>query len=298
MGGVFKEITVPERLVCTERFDQPWYEGDALNTTSFVEQAGQTTVTMTVRYQSKEIRDSVLRSPMESGVAESFDLLDQPSSSLVLERRGDGLRRALGLDADLLQHSPRGELESAEVEPGAYLAGRAREALGVAELGRGREELLQGRSIAGGEHHGVEGLGRPVLEDGRRLGEALDPGDYLHLAPSHQGERADVDQRDAAIALDLLQRPIGSPPQSELGDVADGQCEERRGQGIGDPGGEGAEDGSDTQDREARAPGMTHWAPDGEVGARAARGGRWRSPHRVTSPTTSTSLPFHAAPFR
>lgn len=77
MGGVFKEITVPERLVCTERFDQPWYEGDALNTTSFVEQAGQTTVTMTVRYQSKEIRDSVLRSPMESGVAESFDVLDQ-----------------------------------------------------------------------------------------------------------------------------------------------------------------------------------------------------------------------------
>ena len=77
MGGVFKEITVPERLVCTERFDQPWYEGDALNTTTFVEQAGQTTVTMTVRYQSKEVRDSVLRSPMESGVAESFDVLDQ-----------------------------------------------------------------------------------------------------------------------------------------------------------------------------------------------------------------------------
>ena len=75
VGGVFKEITTPERLVCTERFDQPWYEGDALNTTTFVEEAGRTTVIMTLRYQSKEIRDAVLRSPMEGGVAESFDLL-------------------------------------------------------------------------------------------------------------------------------------------------------------------------------------------------------------------------------
>jgi uncharacterized protein YndB with AHSA1/START domain len=77
VGGVFKEITAPERLVCTERFDHPWYEGEALNTTTFVEQGGKTTVTMTLRYQSKEVRDAVVRSPMESGVAESFDLLEQ-----------------------------------------------------------------------------------------------------------------------------------------------------------------------------------------------------------------------------
>jgi uncharacterized protein YndB with AHSA1/START domain len=77
VGGVFKEITVPERVVCTERFDDPWYEGEGLNTTTFVEQAGRTTVTMTLRYPTKDARDSVLKSPMEGGVAESFDLLEQ-----------------------------------------------------------------------------------------------------------------------------------------------------------------------------------------------------------------------------
>ena len=81
VGGVFKEITTPERLVCTERFDQPWYEGDGLNTTTFFEEAGRTTMTMTLRYKSKEVRDAVLRSPMESGVAESFDLLAQQLAS-------------------------------------------------------------------------------------------------------------------------------------------------------------------------------------------------------------------------
>jgi uncharacterized protein YndB with AHSA1/START domain len=77
MGGVFKEIDGPHRIVCTERFDHPWYEGDGLNTTTFVEDGGRTTVTMALRYQSKEVRDAVLRSPMESGVAESLDLLEQ-----------------------------------------------------------------------------------------------------------------------------------------------------------------------------------------------------------------------------
>src|SRR5213080_89379 len=32
MGGVYREIVAPERLVATERFDQAWYPGEALNT--------------------------------------------------------------------------------------------------------------------------------------------------------------------------------------------------------------------------------------------------------------------------
>src|SRR3970040_1417373 len=32
MGGVFREIGPPERLVATERFDDPWYPGEALDT--------------------------------------------------------------------------------------------------------------------------------------------------------------------------------------------------------------------------------------------------------------------------
>ncbi len=82
MGGVYREIVRPERLVATEKFDDPWYEGEALDTTVLVEQGGKTTVTTTVRYASKEVRDAVLKSPMERGVAESYDKLDEVLASI------------------------------------------------------------------------------------------------------------------------------------------------------------------------------------------------------------------------
>lgn len=75
MGGVFREIVKPERIVATEKFDESWYEGDATDTTIFVEKGGKTTVTTTVRYQSKQVRDAVLKSPMETGVSASYDHL-------------------------------------------------------------------------------------------------------------------------------------------------------------------------------------------------------------------------------
>jgi len=82
MGGVYREIKRPERIVATERFDDPWYEGDAIDTTLFVEKDGKTTVTTTVLYDSKEIRDNVLKSPMEGGVAKSYDKLDEVLASM------------------------------------------------------------------------------------------------------------------------------------------------------------------------------------------------------------------------
>jgi uncharacterized protein YndB with AHSA1/START domain len=76
MGGVYHEVVRPERIVNTETFDNPWYPGNAVGTTILVEHSGRTTLTATVRYDSKEIRDAVLASPMEKGVAESYDKLD------------------------------------------------------------------------------------------------------------------------------------------------------------------------------------------------------------------------------
>ena len=71
-----------ERLVATEAFDEPWYSGEALDTTVLVEQDGKTTVTTTVLYASKEIRDAVLNSGMDRGVAESYDKLDEYLASV------------------------------------------------------------------------------------------------------------------------------------------------------------------------------------------------------------------------
>ena len=75
MGGVYKEIVAPERIVSTERFDDPWYQGEGLGTVVFKEHLGTTMLTTTIVYESQAIRDGVLKSPMESGVKASYDRL-------------------------------------------------------------------------------------------------------------------------------------------------------------------------------------------------------------------------------
>ncbi len=75
MGGVYREIVAPERLVTTERFDDAWYPGEALNTLVLIEKGGRTTLTQTMRYESRDARDAVIKSNMEKGVAASYDRL-------------------------------------------------------------------------------------------------------------------------------------------------------------------------------------------------------------------------------
>ena len=81
-GGVYQEIVRPERIVSSEEFDDPWYQGDATSTVTFVERSGKTTLTMTIVYDSKEVRDAVLASGMDTGVAQSYARLDQELVSL------------------------------------------------------------------------------------------------------------------------------------------------------------------------------------------------------------------------
>ena len=76
MGGVFREISPPDRIVHTEAFDQSWYPGEAVVTTALVEQQGKTTLTATILYESQAARDVVVKSPMEQGVAASYDRLE------------------------------------------------------------------------------------------------------------------------------------------------------------------------------------------------------------------------------
>ena len=73
-GGVCREFAPPERIVCTELMDG--YKTESLNTTVFEEQDGKTTVTLTMLFESREMRDMALKSGMERGVAASYDRLD------------------------------------------------------------------------------------------------------------------------------------------------------------------------------------------------------------------------------
>ncbi len=73
--GVFREIVPPELLVVTEQWDQPWYPGEGLVTNTLTEQDGKTTLTLTVRYESREARDTVLKTGMTRGIGASYDRL-------------------------------------------------------------------------------------------------------------------------------------------------------------------------------------------------------------------------------
>ena len=76
MGGVYREVKAPERLVTTEKFDEAWYPGESLNTLVLTEKGGRTTLTQTMRYESSAAREAVIKSGMEKGVTVSYDRLD------------------------------------------------------------------------------------------------------------------------------------------------------------------------------------------------------------------------------
>jgi uncharacterized protein YndB with AHSA1/START domain len=73
MSGVYREIAAPERSVHMESFDD--YPGESQVTAVFAEQEGRTSLTATVLYPSKEVRDIVIQTGMEHGAAESYDKL-------------------------------------------------------------------------------------------------------------------------------------------------------------------------------------------------------------------------------
>ena len=83
ISGVYREIVPPEKIVSTERFDEAWYPGEGLGTIMLTEEGGKTTVRQTVRYETREARDGVLKSPMETGVSASYNMLEQILQSLV-----------------------------------------------------------------------------------------------------------------------------------------------------------------------------------------------------------------------
>jgi uncharacterized protein YndB with AHSA1/START domain len=75
-GGVYRDIVPGVRLAYTEEYDDQWFPGESLVRVALVEIGGRTTMTTHLTYASAEVRDNVLRSPMERGVGEGFARLD------------------------------------------------------------------------------------------------------------------------------------------------------------------------------------------------------------------------------
>jgi len=94
MGGVHREIVRPERIVCTQLFDEDWTGGEALGTLILTERDGKTTLTNTVLYSSREARDAVLQTPMEQGMAVGYDRLAELLASLGAQGIETGTRES------------------------------------------------------------------------------------------------------------------------------------------------------------------------------------------------------------
>jgi uncharacterized protein YndB with AHSA1/START domain len=76
LGGAYREVLPPERIVYTSTIDAPSMpKVEALVTVTFGEHGGRTMVTMTTRYATPADRDTMLRLQMAEGMGESLERL-------------------------------------------------------------------------------------------------------------------------------------------------------------------------------------------------------------------------------
>ncbi|HEY3116343.1 MAG TPA: SRPBCC family protein [Chloroflexota bacterium] len=76
--GVFREILPPEKIVWTFIYDvEPYTAYEIIETMSFTEHEGKTTLTTRSVFPSVEIRDGMIASGMEQGSREAMDRLEE-----------------------------------------------------------------------------------------------------------------------------------------------------------------------------------------------------------------------------
>jgi uncharacterized protein YndB with AHSA1/START domain len=79
--GEYHEIVPNERIVSTEVFEGA-PDAAAMNTLTFTEVDGRTTLAILVEHTTKEDRDMHINSGMEGGMQEAMDLLEEVAVSL------------------------------------------------------------------------------------------------------------------------------------------------------------------------------------------------------------------------
>ena len=74
--GKFLEVVPQEKIVSTERFVGPMDLGEAVNTYTFEERNGKTHLALYMRYPSKEVRDTAIKSGMNDGIEMGYSRLE------------------------------------------------------------------------------------------------------------------------------------------------------------------------------------------------------------------------------
>jgi uncharacterized protein YndB with AHSA1/START domain len=85
--GEYREIVPNERIVSTEVYEGlpegvSEEDGATVNTATFTDADGRTTLTILVQATSKVSRDAIIDSGMEAGLQDALDLLEQVAVSL------------------------------------------------------------------------------------------------------------------------------------------------------------------------------------------------------------------------
>jgi uncharacterized protein YndB with AHSA1/START domain len=81
--GVYREIVADARLVYTEVYEGA-PDAEALVTVTFAEADGRTTLSILMELPSREVRDAILASGMETGAAEGLELLEAIARELTV----------------------------------------------------------------------------------------------------------------------------------------------------------------------------------------------------------------------
>jgi uncharacterized protein YndB with AHSA1/START domain len=85
--GEYREIVPNELLVTTETFEGlpegvSEEEGSTVNTATFAEADGRTTVTLLIQAANKVSRDAIIETGMEDGLQDALDLAEEVAVSL------------------------------------------------------------------------------------------------------------------------------------------------------------------------------------------------------------------------
>jgi uncharacterized protein YndB with AHSA1/START domain len=85
--GEYREIVPGERVVSTETYEGlpegvSEEDGTTVNTATFTETGGRTTLTLLVQAPSKTTRDAIIESGMEDGLQDALELLEGVAGSL------------------------------------------------------------------------------------------------------------------------------------------------------------------------------------------------------------------------
>lgn len=79
--GEYREIVPGQRIVTTEVYE-PMPDAEAVDTVTFTEADGRTTLTILVDHQRREYRDGHLEAGMEDGLQDALDLVAEVVATL------------------------------------------------------------------------------------------------------------------------------------------------------------------------------------------------------------------------